>query len=680
MTTLSALTFSIPPEDYREFSGLPQAARDRIHWLLQCMRSIAGSKAKTTTCKQIAKDAGKDFNTIYCPWRRYRDSGDWRQLLDKRRTPEFWVRDDAKVIELPAAFIDYWKSQCELFQRAFKPAHRQLIADWKAWKRGNLTKAIPGFDRCPPAAAGSAVPKGWTYSNLLNHVPTDIEVAAARQGRTAALKLVAGVSTTRVGSYPFAEIQFDDMWHDFEVNVPGRLKSCRLLEFGAIEAFTTYLFRPGLKPRLHNMETGKAEILNGRDFHLYLVNWLLDYGWHPSGTVFNVENATASIDRRFEQKLLTWSNGLLTTKRAGMSGAPAVVGGWAERAKGNPNAKALKEGMGKLIHNQLSNLPGQIGMNRDNLPASFEGRRKDNEMLLALAAQVPALAGKLQLGFLDLKDAVYAINEVYDLLNFRTDHDIEGWEECGMIIDKIRFSKHSDDWYPADQALDLLEPHERTALSLALKIDPTLRRRFKLSPGEGLLAHQERLIKLPHEAVPDLLGDAYGEVLPVKDGLIKFKRAELGSAPLRFKPIYQDADGFRRRIENGSEVLCHLNPWKPDWLYLSDAKSHRFLGRTKRDLSVTRGDVEAINAMHGAAQRDYKDAVAETAMRQGVSRIPYLKANTAVLRNVNKPTDRDRALGSASFDSGELLDAQEELETAGVIDAACAFDPADLLD
>jgi hypothetical protein len=333
--------------------------------------------------------------------------------------------------------------------------------------------------------------------------------------------------------------------------------------------------------------------------------------------------------------------------------------------------------MGNLIQNALGHIPGQVGMHRNDSPAGLTGRTQENELLLAIAAAVPGIREKLSLGFLDLPEAVFAVQETYDLLNTRTEHQIEGWEESGLVADEFRFSRHADDWRPLQDVL-ALEEHERNLIQLSLRLDPTLRRRRKLSPAECVLAHASRLIKLPHEAVPDLLGPEYGDVKEARGGLISFTRPELGK--LRYKAIYQDAGGFLRRIDNGTEILAHLNPWKPEYLYLSDPKTGRFLGRAARDLAPTRGDVDAIHRAHGEAERDFKDAIRETTIRHGLKRIPHLQANTRALREANRPTGREQALAnSAGFDASAMLDAEPGQQAPAFADAAIAFDPADLL-
>lgn len=671
------LGFDIPDADHAEFYRLPTETIVRVQWLLQCMAFISGSRHETKACRQIARDAKRSFNMIYQLWRAYEAGGDWRVLIDRRKTSEFWIRDDSKRIGLPDAFVREWKTLCDENQRAFKPAHRVLITRLHRWRAGDPGSAIPGYTRPPANAPGSDYPHGWTLSNLLQYKPTDIELAAARQGRSAALALLPGVHTTRVGSYPFAEIQFDDMWHDFEVNAPRQKQACRLLEFNCADHHSCYIFRPGLKPRLRNQDDGKRKQLDSRDFHLYLVNWLLDYGVHPDGTVFNVENGTASISKAFEDKLLCLFDGRLTVMRSGMSGAAAFPGAYRERAKGNYKVKAIKEGAGKMIHNQLAGLIGQVGMDRDNLPASHTGRSDENEALLFLQAAVPALAGKLRMGILDLTEAVYAVNEAYQLLNDRHDHEIEGWEESGYVIDQFRASPEIGGWIAMDDLLPRLDATQQQLVRLQMQLDPNIRRRHWLSPADVLRSHVQRLIKVPHDAVPFLLGEEYAAVHQVSGGMITFTRPEFPGR-LRYPAVYQDAGGFRRRVDNGTELVTHFNPWKPEWLYLSDAGSRRYLGRAALDTAVTRGDADAIHRKFGQVQAAYKEATNALTDRLGLKRIGMMKTNTRVLREAAAPTARETALAAGGFDAADMLDAGDDFATMPE-DAACAFDPHDLL-
>jgi hypothetical protein len=676
---------AVPDSKHDHFTGLPEAARDRVQWLcrlLQPLLEVNGGHHKL--CVHLAAGTDMSGSTLYGIWRKYVASGyNLQALVDKRRTSEDWQRKTNATIGLPDAFVTFWKTEVEKNQRAARPVHRLLCLRYKRWAAGDYSQAVPGYPHCPPPYRRTGLPHGWTYSNLIRVQPSKIELQASRQGRSAALELIAGVATTRVGSRPFSEIQFDDMWHDFLVTVARQGQPCRLLEFGCMDRHSGFIFPPGLKPRLKNQASGKQEQLNGRDFTLFVINFLIDYGWHPEGTKFNVENGTAAISRELEDKLLFWSRGLVTIMRSGMSGSPAYKGGYSERAKGNYKVKAVKEGAGKMIHNQLAHLPGQVGMNRDNLPAENDGRVKETRGLLALTAALPELAAKLQMGHLPLAEAVQAVNGANAILNNRTDHQIEGWEELGYMVEEFCASPEMGGWTNLNDALAQLPEGRRELVKVQLELNPDLVRRRKLSPREVLEPCLTGLIRLPDAAIPDLLGKAYGEVKTVARGTVQFTRPEF-SSPLRYRATYLDLDGYRRRIDEGDKVLCHLNPWKPEWLYLSCAATGRFLGKAERDTAIQREDLDALHHRMGKVQGEYKDAIRDSAHRQGLDRLPGISLNTRILREHNAPTARDRALSAAEFQGEDLLSEADLPDVAAgdyaPEEAHMAFDPADMLD
>uniref|UniRef100_UPI001C3C852E hypothetical protein n=1 Tax=Salmonella enterica TaxID=28901 RepID=UPI001C3C852E len=97
------------------------------------------------------------------------------------------------------------------------------------------------------------------------------------------------------------------------------------------------------------------------------------------------------------------------------------------------------------------------------------------------------------------------------------------------------------------------------------------------------------------------------------------------------------------------------------------------------DLAPTRGDVDAIARAHGAAERDYKDAIREAAMRHGLKRLPNIKLNTAAIRTATGASVRDQALAAANFDASDMLNAPDDPEDFAPTASATYFNPADLL-
>ena len=87
---------------------------------------------------------------------------------------------------LPVDFVTFWKGMVEENDRRAKLALLHLVERWRRWRAGDLTQAIPGYQSCPDPAPDALTPLGWSYSNLIRYMPTDIEIAAATKGRFAA--------------------------------------------------------------------------------------------------------------------------------------------------------------------------------------------------------------------------------------------------------------------------------------------------------------------------------------------------------------------------------------------------------------------------------------------------------------------------------------------------------------
>jgi hypothetical protein len=54
--------------------------------------------------------------------------------------------------------------------------------------------------------------------------------------------------------------------------------------------------------------------------------------------------------------------------------------------------------------------------------------------LNAIAALPANIVAQLRLPFLEVNQAKWLVNEIMERINRRTDHDLEGWIECGNIV------------------------------------------------------------------------------------------------------------------------------------------------------------------------------------------------------------------------------------------------------
>lgn len=638
---------------------LPAAAVDSVRTRLAWMERLDTAPHITKACAALASEAEVAKGSLYRLYRKWVDSGkNWEALLDRRLVSKTWHR--SQPMGLPHDFLWHFKALCESNQRGSRSAYRLLLRQLDEWRSGR-GRAIPGYQYPPENQSGKDFPHGWGYRNLMNHLPNDVELAAARLGRSAAKELLPSVLTTRVNLYPFAEIQFDDMWHDFLVNVLGQRSARRLLEFGAIDTFSGYFLPPGLKARVTDEVTQKNKLLNGRDFRLYVAYILTVFGYHPKGTILNMENATASIPTAMIDTIKLLTNGLVTVTKSAMDGRAAFPMHYGAMPKGNPRQKALKECMGNLIHNETAFLLGNVGLDRNHSPAELHGRNKENDLLLAISTLKPHLADSLKFGFLSFPDAVQAVLEIYDRVNRRPDHRIEGFWEAGLRVEEIRLSRSIEQWIPLADIKKLPE-QEQQSIAAVVSADEELKRVRLMTPKEVIEREQSQLIRLPFSCLPNLLGKEEGVVKQVRQGLFHIENQELGER--KFLAQIKDASGFPRLIDNGTPCRVFLNPFVPDRLILADPETNEFLGECGPWNRVDRADVDAIYHQAGRTEKLFKDAVSEAGLRSSRSKVERQRHNAKVIRDsCNGDNLRPDGVDTASLLTEERFVEEDELET-----------------
>ena len=194
-----------PPEDDAEFMGHKPEARERA-WFLYAAAAKAAAAPKKTRCavvKEIATANGKSFNAVYEPVRAFLQSHDWRVLIDRRSSSTLWVKkSESSNAFLPHAFCEHWRTLVENNQRCAKTAHRLLMIQLAAWRRGDMSQAIPGFVSPPPNAPGKRHPRLWSCRNLQRVKSSDIEIEAVRHGKTAANVLPDPVGARNTSGKP----------------------------------------------------------------------------------------------------------------------------------------------------------------------------------------------------------------------------------------------------------------------------------------------------------------------------------------------------------------------------------------------------------------------------------------------------------------------------------------------
>lgn len=665
------MTLTIPPSDAGDFAGLPDEIKSEVRKWLRAFHTLVNSTGKIgeeIAC--VATRLNVSAKTVRRLWDVYRsggrkskngiyfEAGDWRVFVNGAKCP-------VAVEELPAAFVEFWKALCERNQRKCKPAHRELV---RRWDRG---EKIPGYESepmgQPPADDETGIPAGWSYRNLIRLAPSKFELAAARIGRSAAAAHRPLVFTTRVGLSVGQYYLFDDLWHDFKVNVLGQRQAQRLLQFHALDLFSGCNFARGMKPVLENEMTGVMERLKENEMLFLVACVLARDGYRRDGTVLVVEHSTAAIREEFERRIFDLTGGMVRVQRSGFEGASAFAGQYGGRGKGNFRFKAALESLGNLIHNETANtlaFPGQTGSNsRLNAPEELHGRDKHNNALLnAIVALGPDRGKLLKLPFLPYREATDLVNAVHENINLRgllpgTDHELEGWEEAGLVRQEFRLATSSREWLALDSVLDLPDDARR---AIAAVIDrPNLTRLRKLSPAEVWSRGRSELVRLPAFNVPQLLGPALARERTVRSHMFDFESRDLGGS-FRYLAKATNRFGGEEMLKDGETYLTHINPLNADELHVSDARG-RYLGTCQRWGGITRSDTDALHRRCGEVAKVERELLAPIARRgAGITRerIHELQHNAAVLDGRAVTPDEKARKAELARSAAEITDAE----------------------
>jgi hypothetical protein len=497
---------------------------------------------------RVARVFGASYATArrkYDAWRRQGEAG----LVNQVRAPR-----QALAPEL----VEHFKSMCERSQRKCRPAYRRLVTAFLAGEE------LPGV---PMEALRDRLPEGWSYRNFMRFKPTAYELAATRVGRSAAANFRPLVFTTRRNLWVGSHYLFDDIWHDHFCNCLDSRKTGRPLEFHALDLFSACKFAWGMRLRLEQAD-GRMGGLTEENMRFLLAYVLGAYGYNPErGTVLVVEHGTAAIREDLEELLGRISGGKITVSRSGIEGDPAIVGQYAGRGKGNFRFKAALESLGNLIHNELDHLPAQTGMDTGRRPEGTHGLLKYNDALLAAVAALPAeRAAMLRWPVLEFRQFQGIAGQIYERINRRTEHRLEGWEGMAVPAEGSRFN-------------------EQGASGLVMR---------RLSPREVFDCGRRGLVPLPEESLALILRHDLGIERRVgQNHMIEVHAKEFGTDPARFLAL---------GLAPGEKFLTVLNPFRPDRLFLFDAQGC-FKGCASRWNMPCKSDIEAVNRQCGQAAK-----------------------------------------------------------------------------
>jgi len=553
----------------------------------------------TVAIKRHAMKAGIAWQTVYKKLTRFERYG-VRGLINQQTTPL------DRNLGLPQAFRVYWQGLMLSHQRdtTGKQAHRQLVTLWKAWRAGDDTKAIPGYDTCPEAETYTQLPHGWSLQNLMKHAPTKFARKLARKGPAAVKDFLPLIRTTRVGLDFMELIEFDDQWHDVYINMLGVNRAAtRPLSFNALDVFTACDFARGYKPIIVDDATGKRSMLKEQDFFWFVLHILTEYGWRmdDKGSTFIVEHGTANMNATLKASIQMATQGRVNFSSGGIYGAPLMAGlQFGGQARGNFKFKGHRESWFNLFRNYSAALPAPTGLSPEAAPEESYGLLRYNDKMLKLREHLsPERQALLKLPILPWEKYTQLADQIAEIINLREDHELEGWEKLGFTINEARLPGVADQWFSLTQLADM--GGEMEAMARGLMKQPGYSRLRKLSPREvfNSMRQQAPLRRLSPQLWHMVIPAEYAIATQVtSQHTLRVKRDEFGPETLEWWCPPMNSAGRQVILHAGEKVLLYVNPYALTTALVCDLKGAP-IGTVNMPGKPARNDLDGWAELHG---------------------------------------------------------------------------------
>jgi hypothetical protein len=530
-----------------EFMALPERTRAEIERWRPRLESLGRPIQQSLAA--LARELGVSPSCARKRYDAWRTHG-WRGLAGGARAKGALLGHARWSESGPAPeFAEWYRQLCLQNSRKNAPAYRKFV---RLFHEGEL---IPGLEW---ATNRRRLPRGFSEENLRRFCPTTFERTAMSIGRKAASAFRPLVYTSRAGLQVGQQVMVDDMWHDFKVVMLGQREPMRLLELHALDVYSGCLFAHAVKPRLWDELAEKSVGLKQNEFLFFLLWLLCQHGYHPAGTAIIGERGTATLSAADAAVLHEVTGGLVTFDGGVVDRRAAFAGAFAGVAKGNFRIKAALESLGNLSHNEEADrllFPGQTGsLARVNAPEELPARERHERFLLSACAGLPAEVREgIRHDFIEYHQSVLAVARVWERINRRTDHALEGFDEEGLT---------RVDWL-SEHGLVSAADYAAAAPEKQLWIRQTHAPRARLmAPQEVWERGRPGLVRLRPEQAARVLARAHGHAATVgRDHLIAFESSEIAPGRLRYR-----AD----RWAPGDRFRVVVNPFHPEVAHLFD--------------------------------------------------------------------------------------------------------------
>ena len=631
---------------------LPSDEAQRTLSLIDALKVFDRSSDKKRCAVEIAARLaplgykGLSLKSLYRKLDQFRAVGVWA-CVDRRVAR----RVTAQGLAVNGALVEEWHARVLSNRRKVKPAWRGLLKDLAAGV------AIPGVgtwhdlyfsfygyrpaegEPCPWSERNP--PPGWSLRNLMHLKPEKFALRAAQVGMGAAkIDFLPAVRLTRVGLLPCQVVEVDDMWYEHMVVFGGNAKPQRVVEFAAMDRLTGHVVCHLAKPVVE-AEDGTRKTLKSA-WVRYLYHYLLCVVGVPAGgCVIKGEHGTAAQDETFASALAA-----INAVREGVGKKPVVFRAGSivtepvakglpdVQHHGNPRHKGMIEQMHATLKNYADALIfGNVGGGRGVQPEETVGMVREDSALVALAAnsQLSTHNSQLQFNFPTWGEFARAADEAHRQMDERTDHALEGWEECGFTVGELKVAGMPH-WTAMPRMAAL--PAERAAQVRALVAAGAAEyRERRMSPAEAWASatRDHALETVSPGFAPMILGKELAHVGTVGDRLtVAVRDAETGERYVVSAVI----DG--KPLARGAKVQVWVNPMDSGKAYVADEQG-RFLGvastlqAVRADASADVPELQRQLGMRSAALAEGRRRLAPVVRRRLAARNAAAEHNLAAL-------------------------------------------------
>lgn len=604
------------------FGKLPPAVRVEVLHLDGLMRQIDAARSTLRACVQLATPgcSAETLRRLYYGKGTQKGRG-WKDiglaaLIDHRRCGGCGLpgckaeREDT----LHAETLRVWQAGAITSdKRGLSESWKVLMRDLSAgkpvagvgtWRElyarlrpyGNPPENCPWSMHRPPA--------GWSLGSFMKHKPAESVYKLGQKGSFEAWSELPEVRMDLSGLRPFEWLVVDDHRLDFKVfvDVPGRgVQLVELWGLFVMDVATRMIVSFALKPRVMR-DDGTCMAFEHRDMQHLISHVIGTYGVPADfQQTWIVENAAAAVSTECEALVKFVTGGRVKIKRSGIQVGDHNFSGFPERW-GNYRGKRWIEAYFGPLDIVLGGVKGQMGSDYWAKPGSFDARQAFGNRLTKFLDKCPAeTRAKLNLPFEWAGQAHWLVSEAVELLNHRSDHQLEGFNEVRFFA----YDRESQ-MMPLCPQLALLHGTQ-THLETFSKVPQELQEMWlsnggkprRVTPAEKMAMTMPKLLKLAPEAIMDLLFD---EVTTWKREPLIWRGGDVMDIEVRRGRTKQRVrfHGVLPGMELGQRVIARINADRIECgLWLLDEK-RRFIGWMRFEADPTHEDMDGLHRMMGA--------------------------------------------------------------------------------